>query len=234
MSVPDSDSFDLISVTIELGGGETSLQECFDNAIPGGFDPLYEGSKNSLLNFRNYEHIEDTMFINADVPAGQNFIGGQVFIKSGATLPEYTIDWGDGNLNTYVSGSFFAHTYLSAYNGVIKISNIDIYILRQFTGNSFATSISISGLYLLETFEVTSSLQFTTIDLSKNTLLSDVTLDYCSLSQASVDNIFIDLNNHGLLNGVISIVNGNSASPSSTSLSARNSLISKGWSITTN
>ncbi len=54
MSVPNTTTFSLTDVVVELGGGETSLQACFDNAIDSSFDTTYKGNKNELLNFRNY------------------------------------------------------------------------------------------------------------------------------------------------------------------------------------
>ncbi len=59
MSIPNNDSFNLQDVVTELGGGETSLQECFDNAHAEGFDATYNQDSyapaNSLLRFRNYQ-----------------------------------------------------------------------------------------------------------------------------------------------------------------------------------
>lgn len=55
MAVPNTTTFDIFDVITELGISlNSSLQNCFDNAVDGDFDPLYKGSKNSLLNFRNY------------------------------------------------------------------------------------------------------------------------------------------------------------------------------------
>lgn len=58
MSVPNTNTFSLENVRIEIGLSATaSLTACFAAANPAGFDPAYEGSKNSLYNFRNYSHI---------------------------------------------------------------------------------------------------------------------------------------------------------------------------------
>ena len=55
MSVPNTNTFSLNDVRLELGLGTTaSLTDCFTAACASGFDPTYEGSKNSLSNFRNY------------------------------------------------------------------------------------------------------------------------------------------------------------------------------------
>ena len=57
MAVPDTTTFTLQDVFTELGlsaNGTNGLVQCFAAADPAQFDPAYEGSKNSLLNFRNY------------------------------------------------------------------------------------------------------------------------------------------------------------------------------------
>ena len=56
MAIPNTPTgWGLEDVRAELGLGPTSLlSNCFSAASPGSFDPAYEGSKNSLLNFRNY------------------------------------------------------------------------------------------------------------------------------------------------------------------------------------
>ncbi len=58
MAVPNTNTFKLTDVTSEIGLSSTaSLQDCFDNAIDGGFDPAYSGSKDRQSNFRNYNHV---------------------------------------------------------------------------------------------------------------------------------------------------------------------------------
>lgn len=57
MAVPDTTTFQETDVFTELGlpiNGTNGLVQCFAAADPAQFDPAYEGSKNSLLNFRNY------------------------------------------------------------------------------------------------------------------------------------------------------------------------------------
>jgi hypothetical protein len=54
-TVPNNSTFALSDVVAVVGG--TSLTEAFANAVAGGFDPSYAGSKNNLLNFRNYNSV---------------------------------------------------------------------------------------------------------------------------------------------------------------------------------
>jgi len=67
--VPNNTTFSLIDVKNEIEDHSTStinsLQDAFDNARVGGFDSNYSGSKNSLLNFRNYRH--DIPFISYEL-----------------------------------------------------------------------------------------------------------------------------------------------------------------------
>ena len=53
--VPDTTTFSLRDVcdVVQPSGGDT-LVDCFNEAVSGLFDANYSGSKNSLLNFRNY------------------------------------------------------------------------------------------------------------------------------------------------------------------------------------
>jgi hypothetical protein len=52
--VPNTTTFTLQDVENAIPGTQGNLQQCFTDAIPGYFDATYSGSKNSLLNFRNY------------------------------------------------------------------------------------------------------------------------------------------------------------------------------------
>jgi hypothetical protein len=63
MPVPNTNNFSLLDVTNELPGSENSLAECFLAAVNGQFDPAYEGSRNSLLNFRNFRAFVETLTI---------------------------------------------------------------------------------------------------------------------------------------------------------------------------
>lgn len=55
MAIPDTNTFSLQDVITELSlADDEGLVECFDDSVDGDFDPAYKGSKNSLLNFRNY------------------------------------------------------------------------------------------------------------------------------------------------------------------------------------
>lgn len=66
MAVPDTNTFSLQDVCDELNNnGESGIDDltaCFANANAAGFDATYEGSKDRLSNFRNYEHVTATTY----------------------------------------------------------------------------------------------------------------------------------------------------------------------------
>lgn len=66
MAIPDTaGGWGLQDVKTELGLPSTAkLSDCFANAIAGEFDPLYEGSKDRLSNFRNYGAGPSTLSVS--------------------------------------------------------------------------------------------------------------------------------------------------------------------------
>tara|TARA_R100000656_G_scaffold110072_2_gene82118 strand:+ start:567 stop:992 length:426 start_codon:yes stop_codon:yes gene_type:complete len=99
MPVPNTSTFSLQNVVNEIAGAQSSLSDCFFDANPDGFNPSYEGLKNSLLNFRDYDDDDGggvpttsvtlgTSSSNA-VGACQNYIFSPVtyYIPLGQTFP---------------------------------------------------------------------------------------------------------------------------------------------------
>ena len=54
MAVPDTDDFTLQNVVTEVNPTTNDLVDCFADADSAKFDSSYSGTKNQLLNFRNY------------------------------------------------------------------------------------------------------------------------------------------------------------------------------------
>lgn len=54
MAVPNTNTFSLQDVVDEVNPTTDDLVDCFADAIASKFDSAYSGSKNQLLNFRNY------------------------------------------------------------------------------------------------------------------------------------------------------------------------------------
>jgi hypothetical protein len=80
MAVPDTDTFSLEDVNIEIYGFSTenmSLQAAFDNADPALFDSNFNpnslGFNNNLLNWRNYNFIVTTCGQNRTEEGGSGY-----------------------------------------------------------------------------------------------------------------------------------------------------------------
>jgi hypothetical protein len=55
MAVPDTSTFDLQTVVNVVNPTTDDLVDSFADAVASKFDSTYSGSKNQLLNFRNYD-----------------------------------------------------------------------------------------------------------------------------------------------------------------------------------
>lgn len=135
MAVPDTTTFSLQDVITELGlATDDGLEECFANANASGFDDAYEGSKNGLLNFRNYTHqIQNTLV----------FLHFSSSSSSGACSSST-------NHGRYVEeGKNFSTTsYLYQYDDAYTFAGSGYYekngLWRYWNGNSFTSSGSCS------------------------------------------------------------------------------------------
>jgi len=74
MAVPDTNTFTLQDVVDEINPTTDDLVDCFADAISGNFDASYSGSKNNLLNFRNYKDtfVEPTTYPVSVSPTGRS------------------------------------------------------------------------------------------------------------------------------------------------------------------
>jgi len=79
--VPNTNTFSLWDVVDAMSlMSNSSLQDCFDEANPDGFDSLYEGDHDRLSNFRNYDHdvpfisIDPTELLNVPAAGGTYYI----------------------------------------------------------------------------------------------------------------------------------------------------------------
>lgn len=67
MAVPDTTTFELQDVVDEVNPTTDDLLDCFADAVASKFDSTYEGSKNQLLNFRNYGAITCVAFLTSSL-----------------------------------------------------------------------------------------------------------------------------------------------------------------------
>jgi hypothetical protein len=69
------------------------------------------------------------------------------------------------------------------------------------------------------------------LDIFQNSSLTTLRVQSNNLDSTQIDNIIINLDNHGLSNGTLAY-NNNPGSPTNASLAAYNNLLAKGWTIT--
>jgi len=67
MAVPDTTTFTLQDVVDEVNPTTDDLVDCFADAVASKFDSAYEGSKNQLLNFRNYGATPCVAFLTSSL-----------------------------------------------------------------------------------------------------------------------------------------------------------------------
>lgn len=101
MPVPDTDTFSEQDVVDEINPASDDLIQCFAEADAGLFDPAYEGSKDGLLNFRNYGWKGALTYEEVhkrgpdpylDIAEGTGDLGGRIFCVADGTqgLISYT------------------------------------------------------------------------------------------------------------------------------------------------
>ena len=84
MAVPNTNTFSLWDVCNEIYSNHSAgmnLVQCFADST-GTFDSAYVGSKNSLLNFRNYQHTLGLVYDYDGNPYQPIRIGNQIWLNS--------------------------------------------------------------------------------------------------------------------------------------------------------
>ena len=96
-------------------------------------------------------------------------------------------------------------------------------------------SINLSSLASLRGFDLSGNSAMTEVIISSaQSLVDDVNLFSCALTQQSVDNILVALSNNGVSNGYVQLDGGTNAIPSATGLAAKSVLEGNGWSVNVN
>ena len=67
MAVPDTTTFTLQDVVDEINPTTDDLADCFADATAACFDSSYSGSKDELLNFRNYGAVCTTSYSSSAI-----------------------------------------------------------------------------------------------------------------------------------------------------------------------
>ena len=147
-TVPNTTTFSLADVVAVVGG--SSLVAAFSNAMDVSFDPTYKGSKNNLLNFRNYNTSRGmTLSIS---PSGTHAGTGSFTLSITATAGNQWIcsagsysSWITSNGVTSVSGT-----------GTGSAQNVTINVLNRPIGGSDTTGfLSVSSFSPTQTLTIT-------------------------------------------------------------------------------
>lgn len=137
MGVSNAISFSLQDVVTDLGGGETSLQECFNNAQASGFDPTYNQDSyapaNSLLRFRNYTQYLP-MIITYNVTSNDTV---SIPMFEYGTY-DFSVDWGDGSALSFIT----AHDDVANTHAYTNAGSYNITILGHFSAFRFSTNVA--------------------------------------------------------------------------------------------
>jgi hypothetical protein len=98
MAVPDTSTFDLQTVVNVVNPTTDDLIDSFADAVASKFDSTYSGSKNELLNFRNYDaNVANTL---------------TVITTSTLAIPSYPLAYVD-NQSTNTQNLTFTWQYVS-------------------------------------------------------------------------------------------------------------------------
>ena len=129
-TVPNTTNFSLQDVNAVVGGG--SLVSCFATAMDVSFDPTYKGSKNNLLNFRNYDSMRGVSLSIS--PSGTHAGTGSFILTITATAG---LAWNCG------SGSFGAWITVNGGSSANGTGNgsVTINVLARPTGGSGTTGL---------------------------------------------------------------------------------------------
>ena len=167
--VPNTNTFSFLDVKneIESNGGATtnSLTAAFANANASGFDPAYEGSKNSLLNFRNYTHLSgfrpsgETFNYSANETSGQLIFfkpdGTKMYVGGTASddIFAYTLSTAWDVTTASYSGENYAVTggALNPYSIYFKSDGLKMYIAGQFVTPSRIRQYTLSTAWDIST-----------------------------------------------------------------------------------
>jgi hypothetical protein len=155
-------------------------------------------------------------------------------------------------LYAYQNTGLSSITGLSSLTSLITLGvyNCDISSLNLTTltnledlscGGTALTSVNLSTLTKLKTLALTNSIGITALNLpAALNSLKTVNVGGSSLTQSEVDSLLVKVNANGITGGSFNSANtgvpgtGTNATPSAVGLSAKTSLIAKGWSVVTN
>jgi hypothetical protein len=140
MGVPNTTTFELQDVVDEVNPTTDDLVDCFNDATASYFDSTYEGSKNQLLNFRNYG--------SGNALSSFQGSGGQSDFKFLCTQSINTNYWHNGSGPTPAVGDivYTNATGTSQFGSNFLLSNYPFGLNLGFVGGGSAGESTSTGL----------------------------------------------------------------------------------------
>ena len=129
MSIPNTNTFTLQNVVTEINPTTDDLVDCFADANASGFDPAYKGSKNQLLNFRNYDHNASSLTsiyrTNKSPKAGAFSCGYTTNLQmwhngSSAYLVNGDVVYSNAAGTTFGAQGYYGFNPLNGYAAIVK------------------------------------------------------------------------------------------------------------------
>lgn len=163
-------------------------------------------------------------------------VGSSVQINSASGGGDVRIEWGDGSFDDYEGGVTVldpaTHTYSSSdtYNIVIK-SRTSLQFFN--CANQNITTIDASQNTSLISLEGQNN-DLTSISFTIGSTLDFLTINNNNISTTVVNFILVQFDNSGITNGRLDLnIQTPPAPPSGSGITAKNNLIGKGWSVST-
>jgi hypothetical protein len=156
--VPDTNTFNLIDVYNSVHGHAPDttgdLVSCFQNSVDAFFDPNYKGSKNSLLNFRNYTPFTlpsvSTSVLVTHTTVSFAYIytvrcGGNVTSEGSSSVYERGVVYSTTNPNPTIGGNDTTKDYIGYGSGLFNedktlLPHGTTFYFRAYAINSYGTS----------------------------------------------------------------------------------------------
>lgn len=224
-SVPNTSTFTLFDV-VNAVGGANDLVGLFANAVPSAFDPVYEGTKNNLLNFRNYdEAVVDVFSISPTTlnfgPTGSS-LNVTLTSSSAWTLSVPSVGWisaspttGAGNATVQVNTGDNATgstrnvnlTFTQTSSGLTQVLSVSqtssalSLILAPSGGGTYPASGDFFGLLALRS----DNNENWTTDFNELTYSVNVPWITLGRTAPSAANVVIDFNGGGQRIGLITV-----------------------------
>ena len=168
MAVPNTTTFSLQDVVDEVNPTTDDLVDCFADAVASSFDSTYSGSKNQLLNFRNYG--SNNPIVSLTTTQNQ---GSLLNLSCTASTTQTWVASGDASQTINSNDPNFTYSVSNPAVVYIDITNPSITILDA-TNCDLTDATILYNSTLIDVFLNVNDL--TSINFGTNTALQDL---YC-------------------------------------------------------